>query len=698
MTLTHFFADMTFESADTCMKILELLCAKMEDPSAIVKHKALNVVKQVLQKGSTAFSREMGRKQAVIRDCMNFRGPPDPLRGDAPYAQVRELAQQVINMIYDTEVTTQTPPPFALNTTFPPAASNPGNFSESGRNFSGPTALGSSIEPGSAASSAQPSSNYKVSTTVNGGGDRRVYVQTPKAIGSYIEHQPSRFESMMDAVSEGLETFKASVTGNQPAKSANGNGPARNIYSAGTSTGGRNLGFEPRYTTGDVSSLDYDGDRDGEMRFTPSSTNSSVSESAGLSVELVGLSRSVRTILDSLEYRAVNDITLNGGKRTVLSRTETSAFVTKVRNSGDSRPLIECLLVRIFLVDINWLPTVNALGLLDSILKNQISGASLVVQPHVAALSQLASRSVQSAIQEKIKSILQHFPDEVRQLSISQQSSTASTSHQDSSEDSIFSGLQTESESHSQLIESDDFSFLGAPSKIVVPSSSSPAINLIDDGPHFADGASNSNDSLFEGLTIDSSSHPSSSAAPPSHHSSTQTDHSLLDFLDNPSVPSNRQASSTASGNGLSSDFSSLLAMRPTASSTSNPTATLGQPQMTSTFVQTNTATTAENQIAILRGQRAAILDQLELLRLQTMTAQRSEVENTMLAQVKAIDTSLADLERTTKTSTFTGPSASLESIYRQQPISSGPQIDYSALQTSHPVDPFDSIRHDMKM
>lgn len=686
---------MTFESTDTCMKILELLCAKMEDPSPVVKYKALSVVKQVLQKGNNAFSRELGRKQAIIRDCLNFRGPPDPLRGDAPYAQVRELAQQVINMVYDTEVTTQTPPAFALNTTSPVPSGNGRNFAESGGSFV-PQSLGSSNFNGS---STAPTSNYKVSTTVTGtdsNGGRRVFVQTPKAIGSYIEHQPSRWDSILEAVSDGVESFKTSVAGNQPKQSQNGNAHPRSIYGGSSSATSHNLGFEPKYTTGDVSSLDYDGDEGGKSR---SPINSTIPDSASLSIELNGLSRNSKLILDSAEYRAVNEITLNGGKRNLLSRTETSAFVSRVRSAPDARPLVECLLVRIFLLDSNWIPSVNALSLLDAIIKNQISNASSVVQPHVAALSLLSSRSVQSAIQEKVQSILQYFPDEVRALSKHSNGSSAPSSElingaaDNHSEDSIFSGLATESHATPQLIEHDDFSFLGASTAPTAPAS---GVNLIDDEPNFGNHTSNQGDSLFDGLTIDSSS-----SAPSTSHPQpvARSEPSLLDFMDTPPVSSNREMPKSSTSSEINFDLGSMLTpqpLQPTPTYTSNPTATLGQLQ-TNTLLYTNVPTTAEGQIAILKGQRAAILDQLELLRLQTMTLQRNEGEERLLTQLKSIETSLADLERTSQASTYTGTSASLESIYRQQPIAQTSNIDYTALQTSHPVDPFDSIRHDIR-
>ena len=679
------FQDMTFESTDTCMKILELLCTKMEDPSAVVKYKALNVVKQVLQKGSTAFSREMGRKQAVIRDCMNFRGPPDPLRGDAPYSQVRELAQQVINMVYDTEVTTQTPPAFALNTTFPPT-------SENGRNFQQNSANGNFHPSGFGSGSIQPSSNYKVSTTITEGGNGNNNGRGPRAMGVWVEHKPSTWDTMMEAVVDGIGSLATSASGSQPSSNTH----PRNIYGGGSSAAsGRNLGFEPKYTTGDVSSLDYDGDESGNQRYTASTSTSATSDSISLSADLPGLSKSLKAITDSLEYRTVNEIALNGGKRSFLSRTEISAFVGRVRNAPDSRPLVECLLVRIFILDSNWIPSVNALGLLDAILKNQISNAFAAVQPHVSALLRLSSRSVQTAIQEKVSSILQNFPEELAKVNTAAPSPSPMIDAHTSSEDSIFSGLHTKSHSQPQLIEHDDFSFLGAPTSTKATASS---VNLIDDGPIFHNPAPSASESIFDGLSFESSSSAASVAPIPSHASATHLEPSLLDFTPTYSATPDRDVTNSAQLGGANSSLDFLLADRPSRGLEPSSTATLGQMQNSSPLLFTNVPSSADNQLAILRGQRAAIVDQIQLLRLQTLTPQRSDIEEKMAAQLKAIDTALADLERTSKTSTYTGGSASLESIYRQQQTSSAsPSIDYSALQTSHPVDPFDALRHDMR-
>lgn len=666
------------------MKVLELLCSKMEDPSPVVKYKALNVVKQVLQKGSAAFFREMGRKQAVIRECLNFRGPPDPLRGDAPYSQVRELAQQVINMVYDTQpsfndagfMPTLTPPPFAISTTQPPNSISSSPSSYSSNHY------------------AAPSSNYRVSTTVAGEG-KRVYVNSPKAIGSYVEYQPSTFETVMDAVSEGFETFKQSLSGNQQ-KTNVVRPPLQQHYGAGTAT--RTLAHETRYTTGDVSSLDYDGSEEGMARYENRTT---ISASSSAASNYDGLSRTTQAILDSMEFKAIVQLTPNTG-RPNLPRTDISTFLSKVRNVPDARPLVECLLIRSLHSDSHWQSAFKALTLLEAILRENISGASLVVQPLLEALAHLSRNSVQSVVQEKVSNIIALYPPEERPTmknsnSPSAQSlqPTADLLSQNDEEEGLFSGLQhsepvyhhQEQKKTTSLIDDDFSSWTPSPT----PQTNTHNAKVQDNGLDFLSAPSTTQDSLFEGLSVETNNGASifSSSPAPTKPLTTQ-EPSLLDFEPSSSSTSNQEmlsAGATTSkpySSGL--DFFSPAPPQNAANLASN--------------TQTNgVGSTMSNvdQLAILCGQRQALQDQLQLIRMQTMSPQRNDMESQIEARLKATTAQIENLERWSKSSTYSGASASLESVYRQQPSYTPSSIDYAALQTSHPVDPFDAIRHDIR-
>lgn len=38
-----------------------------------------------------------------IRECVQYRGPPDPLRGDQIYKRVQEIAKETLDAVYDSE-------------------------------------------------------------------------------------------------------------------------------------------------------------------------------------------------------------------------------------------------------------------------------------------------------------------------------------------------------------------------------------------------------------------------------------------------------------------------------------------------------------------------------------------------------------------------------------------------------------------
>jgi len=67
-----------------------------------VKLKAILVMKHVLESGNPHFQICLQRQSEELRPCLNYRGPPDPLHGDTPYRLVRDNAQIVLNMCFET--------------------------------------------------------------------------------------------------------------------------------------------------------------------------------------------------------------------------------------------------------------------------------------------------------------------------------------------------------------------------------------------------------------------------------------------------------------------------------------------------------------------------------------------------------------------------------------------------------------------
>jgi hypothetical protein len=90
---------MTRASFDVCAKVEEYLAKRCANKNANVKLKALVVIRHVAEKGAPQFKQQMVRRLPVIKDCQQFSGPPDPLRGDEPYRRVRMAAKDAIEAL-----------------------------------------------------------------------------------------------------------------------------------------------------------------------------------------------------------------------------------------------------------------------------------------------------------------------------------------------------------------------------------------------------------------------------------------------------------------------------------------------------------------------------------------------------------------------------------------------------------------------
>lgn len=75
---------------------------KLKKTEASVKWKTLLVMKQVSKSGRMEFRRHLARHTDVVKACLQFRGPPDPLRGDEPYRKVHTAAKEALEAILDT--------------------------------------------------------------------------------------------------------------------------------------------------------------------------------------------------------------------------------------------------------------------------------------------------------------------------------------------------------------------------------------------------------------------------------------------------------------------------------------------------------------------------------------------------------------------------------------------------------------------
>lgn len=126
---------MSLVSYEACKEIQDYLLARLKKSNHNVKYKALIIIKHVCRAGRPDFKRDMTRQTEasgpsypsaahgtrlrsfsdacllqLIRDCLQFRGPPDPLRGDQIYKRVHEAAKEALDAIYDSEASTSVVP------------------------------------------------------------------------------------------------------------------------------------------------------------------------------------------------------------------------------------------------------------------------------------------------------------------------------------------------------------------------------------------------------------------------------------------------------------------------------------------------------------------------------------------------------------------------------------------------------------
>lgn len=97
---------MTLISYEVCRQLTDYLIARLKKNNHNVKYKCLMIIKHVCRTGRPEFKRDMQRQTEPIRDCLQYRGPPDPLRGDTIYKKVHEVAKEALDAIYGSEGST----------------------------------------------------------------------------------------------------------------------------------------------------------------------------------------------------------------------------------------------------------------------------------------------------------------------------------------------------------------------------------------------------------------------------------------------------------------------------------------------------------------------------------------------------------------------------------------------------------------
>eukprot|EP01038_Epipyxis_sp_PR26KG_P006052 gene6052-8333_t len=97
-------AKSTLSNYQATVQLQEYLVSRLSKNNHNVKFKCLTIIKHVCRTGRAEFKKEMARNIEPIKECLQFRGPPDPLRGDEIYKRVRDVAKEALEAIYDSQM------------------------------------------------------------------------------------------------------------------------------------------------------------------------------------------------------------------------------------------------------------------------------------------------------------------------------------------------------------------------------------------------------------------------------------------------------------------------------------------------------------------------------------------------------------------------------------------------------------------
>eukprot|EP00403_Amphidinium_massartii_P017834 CAMPEP_0178415610 /NCGR_PEP_ID=MMETSP0689_2-20121128/23639_1 /TAXON_ID=160604 /ORGANISM="Amphidinium massartii, Strain CS-259" /LENGTH=185 /DNA_ID=CAMNT_0020036933 /DNA_START=47 /DNA_END=600 /DNA_ORIENTATION=- len=99
-------AKATFADIDACQQLADYLIKKLERDNPHVKLKVLRIIRHVCDQGKHDFRRAIQKKADLVKQCQQYRGTPDPLKGDAPNKAVREEADVALKSIFSSDSST----------------------------------------------------------------------------------------------------------------------------------------------------------------------------------------------------------------------------------------------------------------------------------------------------------------------------------------------------------------------------------------------------------------------------------------------------------------------------------------------------------------------------------------------------------------------------------------------------------------
>lgn len=96
-------AHATVGSYAACKQLIDFLNARLKKNNHNVKYKCCMIIKHVCRSGRADFKKDMARNLDSLKECLQYKGVPDPLRGDEIYKRVREAAKEALDAIFDSQ-------------------------------------------------------------------------------------------------------------------------------------------------------------------------------------------------------------------------------------------------------------------------------------------------------------------------------------------------------------------------------------------------------------------------------------------------------------------------------------------------------------------------------------------------------------------------------------------------------------------
>mmetsp|Transcript_56362 Transcript_56362/g.132144 ORF Transcript_56362/g.132144 Transcript_56362/m.132144 type:complete len:774 (-) Transcript_56362:135-2456(-) len=99
-------AKATFSDINASQQLADYLLKKLERDNPHVKLKVLRIIRHVCDQGKHDFRRSIQKKAELVKQCQQYRGTPDPLKGDAPNKAVREEADVCLKSVFSSDAST----------------------------------------------------------------------------------------------------------------------------------------------------------------------------------------------------------------------------------------------------------------------------------------------------------------------------------------------------------------------------------------------------------------------------------------------------------------------------------------------------------------------------------------------------------------------------------------------------------------